>query len=191
VHVSGHASQEEQKLLLKLTQPQYFIPIHGELRHLHRHARTAQEMGWPAERIFVVENGYTLKFDAAGAEIGERVPGGYVFVDGAGVGDIGPAVLREREMLSEDGFIVIGLKIDSKTGLPAEEPEIVSRGFVYVPESSELIAEIGAAIPEILQRTARYLGRPATADLLRDGLKRVLYDRTHRRPIIVPVITEV
>jgi len=191
VHVSGHASQEEQKLLLKLTQPRYFIPIHGELRHLHRHGRTARELGMPAENVFVVENGYIMQFDEGGGGIGERVPGGYVFVDGSGVGDIGPQVLREREMLAEDGFVVVGLKIDRSTGLLAEEPEIVSHGFVLMAEAGDLAAEIKDAISGLLSRLAHYPGRQAVAEQLRDILKHLLYDRTRRRPIIVPVIIEV
>jgi len=191
VHVSGHASQEEQKLLLKLIQPRYFIPIHGELRHLYRHARTAQEMGWPAENIFVVENGYILHFDEAGGRIGQRVPGGYVFVDGSSVGNIGPEVLREREMLAEDGFVVIGLKIDQRKGQLVGEPEIVSHGFIYMPDAGELIGEINDAITGLLEKLAHYPGRQILSDQLRDNVRHLLYDRTRHRPIVVPIISEV
>ena len=191
VHVSGHASQEEHKLLLKLTHPQYLVPIHGELRHLHAHARTAHEVGMPAERIFVVENGFVLSFDETGGRVGERVPGGYVFVDGSGVGDVGPTVLRERETLSQDGFVVVGVKLDRTSGVLLDAPEIVSRGFVYMPESNELVQEISTYIADLLSKPGRYAGRQDVVDRLREELKRTLYDRTHRRPTIVPIVTEV
>ncbi len=190
VHVSGHASQEEQKLLLKLIQPRYFVPIHGELRHLHRHARTAQEMGWPAENVFVVENGYVLHFDEQGGRVGERVPGGYVFVDGSGVGDIGPEVLREREMLAEDGFVVIGLKVNRGKSQLVGDAEVISHGFIHMPDAAELVVEINAAVAGLLERLAHYPGRQMLADQLRDNVRHLIYDRTRRRPIVVPIVTE-
>jgi ribonuclease J len=190
VHVSGHASQEEQKLALKLIAPRYFVPIHGELRHLHRHARTANELGIPPERVFVVENGYVLTFDEEGGHIGERVPGGYVFVDGRGVGDIGPAVLRDRELLSQDGFLVLGLRLDHISGALLDEPDIVSRGFVALPAPPEVVEQINDWIRDSLKRQPRYPGRQAMTEILREDLKRQLYEHARRRPIIVPIITE-
>lgn len=191
VHVSGHASQEEQRQLLELVRPRYFVPIHGELRHLHRHGRTALEAGIPRERVFVVENGYTLRFSDGGGSIGERVPGRYVFVDGSGVGDVGPAVIRDRELLSRDGFVIVSVKLDSQTGDLLELPEIISRGFIYMRTASELIDEISLLVIELLEQQEAYLGRRVVADLLKDSLRTALYDRTRRRPMILPIITEV
>ncbi len=189
VHVSGHASQDEQRLLIHLIRPRYFVPIHGELRHLTRHARIAQEMGIPAGNTMVVENGYVLEFDGESGRIGERVPGGYVFVDGSGVGDIGPVVMRDREILGSAGFVVAVIKLDGKTGQPAGRPEIISRGFVYVRESAELIERAQDKILEVIGKGD--LGRAAMADKVRDELGQFLYDETKRRPMIMPVILEV
>ena len=116
VHVSGHASQEEHKLMLNLVRPQYFIPIHGELRQLKAHARLAQQLGIPPQNTFIVENGYVIEFDDGEGRIGERVPGGYVYVDGSTVGDISPEVLRDREVLSRDGFVVAIVQARQRDG---------------------------------------------------------------------------
>jgi len=189
VHVSGHANQEDQKLLIHLIKPEYFVPIHGELRHLTQHARIAQEMGVPAANTMVVENGYILEFDEESGRIGERIPGGYVFVDGSGVGDIGPVVMRDREILASDGFVVAVIKLDEKTGQPAGRPEIVSRGFVYVRESVELIERAEDKILEVIEKSDG--GRAGLSDRVRDELGKLLYDETKRRPMILPVIMEV
>ena len=189
VHVSGHASQDEQRLLIHLIQPRYFVPIHGELRHLTMHARIAQQMGIPAANTMVVENGYVLEFDGESGRIGERVPGGYVFVDGSGVGDVGPAVMRDREILASAGFVVAMIKLDRMTGQPAGRPEIISRGFVYVRESAELIERAKDKVLEVIGRGD--VGRAAMADKVRDELGEFLYDETKRRPMIMPVILEV
>jgi len=189
VHVSGHANQEDQKLLIHLIKPEYFVPIHGELRHLIQHARIAQEMGVPAANTMVVENGYVLEFDGESGRIGERIPGGYVFVDGSGVGDIGPVVMRDREILASDGFVVAVIKLDEKTGQPAGRPEIVSRGFVYVRESVELIERAEDKILEVIEKSDG--GRAGLSDKVRDELGKLLYDETKRRPMIMPVIMEV
>jgi ribonuclease J len=189
VHVSGHANQEDQKLLIHLIKPEYFVPIHGELRHLTQHARIAQEMGIPAANTMVVENGYILEFDGESGRIGERIPGGYVFVDGSGVGDIGPVVMRDRETLASDGFVVAVINLDKETGQPAGRPEIVSRGFVYVRESVELIERAQDKILEVMEKGD--LGRAAIRDRVRDELSKLLYDETKRRPMILPVIMEV
>ena len=186
VHVSGHASQDEQRLLIHLIKPRYFVPIHGELRHLTMHARIAQEMGIPAANTMVVENGYILEFDEEGGRVGERVPGGYVFVDGSGVGDIGPVVMRDREILASDGFVVAVIRLDEKTGQPAGRPEIISRGFVYVRESAELIERVQDKILEVVEKSDG--GRAAISDKVRTELGKLLYDETKRRPMILPVI---
>jgi len=189
VHVSGHASQDEQRLLIHLTQPRYFVPIHGELRHLTMHARIAQEMGIPAANTMVVENGYILEFDAESGRIGERVPGGYVFVDGSGVGDIGPAVMRDREILASAGFVVAVIKLDAKTGQPAGRPEIISRGFIYLRDSVELIERAQDKILEVIDKGGG--GRAAISDKVRDELGKFFYEETKRRPMIIPTILEV
>lgn len=189
VHVSGHASQDEQRLLIHLIKPEYFVPIHGELRHLTQHARIAQEMGVPAANTMVVENGYILEFDRESGRIGERVPGGYVFVDGSGVGDIGPVVMRDREALASAGFVVAVIKLDEKTGQPAGRPEIISRGFVYVRDSAELMERAQDKILEVIEKSDG--GRAAVGDRVRDELGKLFYEETKRRPMIMPVIMEV
>jgi ribonuclease J len=189
VHVSGHASQGDQRLLIHLIKPRYFVPIHGELRHLTQHARIAQEMGVPAANTLVVENGYILEFDEESGRIGERVPGGYVFVDGSGVGDIGPVVMRDRETLASAGFVVAVIKLDGNTGQPAGRPEIISRGFVYVRESAELIERAQDKILGVIEKSGR--GRAGIGDRVRDELGKLFYEETKRRPMIMPVIIEV
>ncbi len=189
VHVSGHASQDEQRLLVHLIKPRYFVPIHGELRHLTMHAQIAQEMAVPAANTMVVENGYILEFDGESGRIGERIPGGYVFVDGAGVGDIGPVVMRDRESLASAGFVVAVIKLDGKTGQPAGRPEIISRGFVYVRESEELIERVQDKILEVIEKSDG--GRAVISDRVRAELGKLLYNETKRRPMIMPVIMEV
>src|SRR6185436_15480136 len=139
VHVSGHASAEEMKLLIHLVKPRNFIPIHGELRHLNQHAAIAREVGVAAENIMVVENGTVLEFEDGAVHVAERIPGGYVYVDGSGVGDIGPSVMREREALAQDGFVVVNMLVNRAGGL-AGKPEIISRGFAFVRDSDELFS---------------------------------------------------
>ncbi len=187
VHVSGHASQEEEKLLLAMTRPRYFVPIHGELRHLHMHARTAMEMGVPRENVFVVENGYQMHFTAERGWIGERMPGGYVFVDGAGVGDIGPSVMRNRAALAEAGAVAVSVLMDRSTGLVIGEPEIVSRGFVYLPEFGSVLDGARDVLLKDLEES-RPLGRGAIADRVREVLARHFHEQTGRNPVILPLV---
>jgi len=190
VHVSGHASQDEQRLLLSLVRPRYLVPIHGELRHLHRHAALAREMGWPPEHILVVENGYILEFDGQTAHIGERVPGGYVFVDGASVGDIGPAVLREREILAQDGVVVVTVTRDAASGHLLKPPVIVSRGFVYEPDAGPLLTEAEQLVAR-LALSARRADHNGVEDLIQQKLAEFLYSETKRRPMILPVVQDI
>jgi ribonuclease J len=194
VHVSGHASREEQKLLLNTVRPEYFIPIHGELRHLHQHAAMARELGIPAENIAVVENGTIIEFDENGMSVGERFPGGYVFVDGAMVGDIGPEVLRDRELLARDGFVVVLVDRNSRTGAVVGRPRLVSRGFVYLPDAEELIEAAQDMLTSILADGADGARDDEERDLERLIQKRLgqfLYSETKRRPMIIPVINEI
>jgi len=189
VHVSGHASQEEQKLLINLLQPQFFVPIHGELRHLIQHSRLAESLGMASEDIAVVENGYRLVFEEQ-LEIEDRVPGGYVFVDGTSVGEIGPAVMREREGLARSGFVVAVLRYNRKRGQPVGRPRIATRGFIFVPESEELLAEA----EDIVMAAATV--RPGTSaaeveEAVKSALSSYLRRETKRRPIVTPVVLEV
>jgi len=180
VHVSGHASQEEMKLLQQVVQPKYFIPIHGELRHLHQHASLAHETGIPWENIAVVENGTMIEFHNGEMRIGERIPGGYVFVDGSGVGDIGPTVLREREALARDGFVAVHLHVDRQSGRLLQEPEIVSKGFVFLRDAEELFELARARIHELTRETPN-------GDLklrIEKDLSKLFYQSTKRQPMV-------
>jgi ribonuclease J len=179
VHVSGHANQEEQKLLLNLVRPKYFIPIHGELRHLRQHARMAQQLGIPEENIAAVENGHVIEFEDGEMRVTERVPGGYVFVDGSGVGDIDSSVVREREMLARDGILLINLTIDRHTRQLTEEPEIITRGFIYTRDANELLAHMQKLISDTVRR-----GNGDLQQDLQETLKSFVYNETKRRPMI-------
>ncbi len=180
VHVSGHARQEEMKLLLRLIQPKYFVPIHGELRHLKQHAALAREIGIPADQVAVVENGTVIEFDDGVMHIGERVPGGYVFVDGSGVGDIGPTVMREREALARDGFVVVHLHLDGKTGSLREEPEIVSKGFVFVRDAEQLFEDARTKIDQL----AASANGSNLEEVVETELSKYFYAETRRRPMV-------
>jgi ribonuclease J len=186
VHVSGHASAEEMKLLIHLVKPQHFIPIHGELRHLNQHAAIARDVGIDPEAIAVVENGTVLEFDNGHLAVGERVPGGYVFVDGTGVGDIGPSVMREREALARDGFVLVNLRRDRKTGQVLGKPEIISKGFVFVRDAEELMS---AARDKIAAVAAKANG--SLSQRVEDALADYFYNEMKRRPMIFTIVNEV
>ena len=186
VHVSGHARQEEMKLMLHLVKPQHFIPIHGELRHLKQHAALAQEVGIPAESIAVVENGQTIEFENGKMRLGERIPGGYVFVDGAGVGEIGPSVMREREILSRDGFVLVNLNLDRNTCRLVEKPEFITRGFVHAPEADELFE---AAQKLVMQSVDCSMNGKLQGEL-EQTLKSFFYSRTKRRPMVFVTMSQ-
>lgn len=187
VHVSGHASQEEQKLLLSLLKPRYFVPIHGELRMLHAHARTAARMGFPAENIFAVENGYVIEIDEHSAQVAERVPGGYVFVDGDSVGEVGPAVLRERDALGRDGVVVVVAQVDAD-GRLLGRPEISTRGFVFVRESGELLAGAQQRALEALNHLPAGQGPAAMESTMKKALEAYFYSEGRRRPSVMPMV---
>jgi ribonuclease J len=187
VHVSGHASQEEQKLLLSLIRPKYFIPVHGELRMLKAHARLAMDLGIAEENVFVVENGTPIEFDDEGARLLERVPGGYVFVDGSGVGDIGPVVIRDREVLARDGFILLVLRRDEQ-GRFSPEPEIITRGFVYMRGSESLLKAMGGAVTDVLKNSNGAANETAIKERATEALSKFVYSETRRRPMIIPVL---
>lgn len=189
VHVSGHASQEEQKLMLSLTRPRFFIPVHGELRHLHAHARLARQLGIPADHILVAENGAVIELNADSARIVEQVPAGEVYVDGSGVGDVGPKVMAEREILAQDGFVVALVPVSAATGEISGKPELISRGFVYLRESSDLL-ERAAERAYAALRVTNIRKRQAIIERAQDALKRFLFDETGRKPMVVAVVTE-
>jgi ribonuclease J len=178
VHVSGHASQEEMKLLLHLVKPKYFIPIHGELRHLKQHAEIARQLGTPNENIAVIENGQVVEFQDDEMRIAERLPGGYVFVDGAGVGDIGPSVVREREALARDGFVLVNLTLDHDSCNLLEEPEIITRGFIYKRDGDDLLETTRSLVKKAVD-----CGNGVQTDL-EQTVKSFLYNKTKRRPMV-------
>ena len=188
VHVSGHASREEHKLLLNLTRPRFFVPIHGEYRHLVLHARMAEELGIPRDNIFIIDSGQVLEFGPDYGRVNGRVSEGHVLVDGLGIGDVGNVVLRDRHLLADDGFVVAVVAIDADTGELVEGPDIITRGFVYLPDAGELMDEAAHTIVEALKHGS--FG-PATSGKIKDSLAEFLYSRTKRRPMILPVVMEV
>jgi ribonuclease J len=183
VHVSGHASQEEMKLLIHLVKPKYFIPIHGELRHLKQHATIAQEVGLAEENIAVIENGQMVEFENGELSFGGRVPGGYVFVDGSRVGEVGPSVVREREALARDGIVVISLVLEKSSGRLIEEPEIITRGFVYKRDAKDLLAVARNRITDAINR-----GNGNIQDDIEQTIRTFLYNETKRRPMVFVTI---
>lgn len=192
VHVSGHASQEELKILINLIRPRYFVPFHGEYRHLKKHAKLAESLGIPSSRIFVVENGQVIEVSKKKAVMNGRVPAGRVLVDGLGVGDVGNIVLRDRRQLSQDGIMIVVVSI-TKEGEVVAGPDIVTRGFVYVRESEQLIEESKEKVREALEICAKrniYEWALIKTEV-RERLGKHLYEKTGRRPMILPIIMEV
>ena len=183
VHVSGHASQEEMKMLIHLVKPKYFIPIHGELRHLKQHATIAQELGLAEENIAVIENGQVVEFENGNLSLGDRVPGGYVFVDGSRVGEVGPSVVREREALAKDGIVVISLVLEKSSGRLIEEPEIITRGFVYKRDAKDLLAVARNRITDTINR-----GNGNMQNDIEQSIKAFFYNETKRRPMVFVTI---
>ena len=193
VHVSGHACQEEQKLILSLARPKYFIPVHGEYRQLIAHAETAKKLGIPAKNIFITHNGRILEISEDEAKFTTSVPSGKVLVDGLGVGDVGNIVLRDRQHLSQDGLIVIVLTMDSSTGEIVSGPDVISRGFVYVRESENLMEEVKKVIKdEVAEFEANHVTDWSTIkSTLKDNLRDYIFQKTKRDPMILPIIMEV
>jgi len=193
IHVSGHACQEEQKLMLSLVRPKYFIPIHGEYRQLIAHSETAKKMGLEAENIFLMTNGRILELDEYDAKLTGTVPVGKIMVDGLGVGDVGNVVLRDRQRLSQDGLIIIVLTMDSSTGTVIAGPDVLSRGFVYVRESENLMDDI----KQILRiKIAKFEENGITdwatiKTMIREELRDYIYKKTRREPMILPIIMEI
>jgi ribonuclease J len=183
VHVSGHANQDEMKLMLTMVNPQYLIPIHGELRHLKQHAILAEETGFSRENVLVIENGQVIEFDDGTLQIKDRIPGSYVFVDGSRVGEIGPSVVREREQLAQDGVVLISLVLEGK-GKLHEEPEIISRGFVYKHDGDDIIGQTVDKVMEIVERTEGDLHSEVT-----QSIRSFLYSKTKKRPVVLTAIS--
>ena len=193
VHVSGHACQEEQKLMLSLIKPKFFIPVHGEYRQLIAHRNTARQMGIDAENILLMKNGKVLELNEKEAKFTGSVPTGKVMVDGLGVGDVGNIVLRDRQHLSQDGLIIVVLTMDSSSGNVVAGPDIISRGFVYVRESENLMDEVkGVVQQEVLRCVDSHITDWATIKTnIRDSLKEYIFHTTKRNPMILPIIMEI
>lgn len=193
IHVSGHACQEELKLMLSLVKPKYFIPVHGEYRHLKQHQELAHKVGISSKNTFLMTNGKVLELNRNYARITSSVPSGRVLVDGLGVGDVGNIVLRDRQHLSQDGLIIIVLTMDSISGTVVSGPEIISRGFVYVRESENLMENVKQVVKhDIREFESKNIKDWTTIKTgLRDNLKEYLYQKTKRNPMILPIIMEI
>ena len=192
VHVSGHACQEELKLMLSLVKPRYFIPVHGEQKHLRYHARLAESVGVPAENIVIADNGYEVSVNNRSIAVSGTVASGKVYVDGYGVGDVGTRVMKERLHLGQDGIIIIAATIDAASGELLSGPEVVSRGFVYVKEAESLMNEAVVKAMNIIDSFPPYsFDLNAMNTKLRDEISRLMYERTKRSPMILPILMEV
>lgn len=193
IHVSGHACQEEQKLILALAKPKYFIPVHGEYRQLIAHSETAQSMGIDKDNIIMLSNGRVLEINESGAEFTSTVPSGRVLVDGLGVGDVGSIVLRDRQHLSQDGLIVIVLTMDSSTGEVIAGPDVISRGFVYVRESENLMDDVKSVVRHEIKKCEEKGIRDWSTikSTTRENLRDYIFAKTKRNPMIIPIIMEV
>ena len=193
VHVSGHASQEDLKHMIALTRPRYFMPVHGEYRHLLQHARLAEGAGVPPERVFLVEDGLGLELSKSGARVLAGYPTGRIFVDGKGIGDVGQVVLRDRQLLAEAGMVVVALTIDKISGSVVAGPEIASRGFVYMKESDELMEEVKRAVREALaaREEPEVIDRELIGAIARSAVRRFINQRFDRKPVVIPLVLEV
>ncbi|WNC12485.1 ribonuclease J [Brevibacillus brevis] len=193
VHVSGHGSQEELRLMLNLMKPKFFIPIHGEYRMLKTHSLLAQQVGIPEENIFLLDNGDTVELSGGRARYGPKVHAGNVLIDGLGVGDVGNIVLRDRKLLSQDGILVVVVTLSKQNGTILSGPDIISRGFVYVRESEELLDEANRIVTQTLVKCMEENVNEWSSlkNNVKEALGRYLYEQTRRRPMILPIIMEV
>ncbi len=191
IHVSGHACQEELKLMHNLVRPRYFIPVHGEYRHLVHHARIARDLGMAADHILIGDNGTVFELTPDSARIAGRVASGKVLVDGLGIGDVGPVVLRDRQQLSSDGILIVIVGMDPHVGLTSG-PDIVSRGFVYVKEAETLMEEARLKVKQALARmdSGSLTEWSAIKQVIREALSKFLWEQTKRRPMILPIVME-
>jgi ribonuclease J len=193
VHVSGHGSQEELRLMLNLMKPKYFIPVHGEYRMLKTHSLLAEQVGIPEENIFLLDNGDTVEISGGRARYGPKVHAGNVLIDGLGVGDVGNIVLRDRKLLSQDGILVVVVTLSKQNGTILSGPDIISRGFVYVRESEELLDEANRIVTQTLVKCMEENVNEWSSlkNNVKESLGRYLYEQTRRRPMILPIIMEV
>ncbi len=193
IHVSGHACQEEQKLMLSLVKPKYFIPVHGEHKHLRKHAELAQGMGVPEKNIIIGDNGYVVEVKNDSIAIVNTVPAGRVLVDGYGVGDVGNVVLRDRTHLAQDGIIVVVATVDQENGIVVAGPEVISRGFVYVKEAEHLIDDARVLSSRILESYigGGYSERNVMKNRIKDEVSKMMYERTKRSPMVLPIIMDI
>jgi ribonuclease J len=191
VHVRGHAAQEELKIVFTLVQPQYFVPVHGEYRHLVLHANLAQSLGVPEENTFVMVDGDVLEIGETGAHLGDRVSADYVYVDGLGVGDVDHVVLRDRQHLATDGMIVVVIAVDKRSGRVVGKPDVVSRGFVDVEESEELLERTRDMVVGALHGANHIAEWGVIHSTVKEVVARFLYEETRRRPMVLPVAVEV
>lgn len=193
VHTSGHACQDELKMMLSLVKPKYFMPVHGEYKHLKKHSELAIQMGIPMSNIIIGDIGQVIKIDHTGIRVAGTVPSGQVFVDGLGVGDVGSIVLRDRKILSEDGLIIVVATIERESGCVVSGPEFVSRGFVYVRESEALFDEAKKIVYRIFERGGRNSKHDWTTykTMIREDLSGFIYRKTQRNPMILPIIMEI
>ncbi|MCA9895511.1 MAG: ribonuclease J, partial [Anaerolineae bacterium] len=175
--------------LLNLVRPQYMVPVHGEIRHLVEHKKLAAESGVPENNILIAENGTIIEVDRHYVRKTERLPGGYVFVDGSGVGDIGRAVIRDREILARDGFLIVSVLLDKKTGKLIEEPSIVSRGFIYLREADELLSQVKYTVESTLSANISANGH--RGDLIEESVGKLLYNETRRRPMVFSIVNTI
>jgi len=189
LHVSGHAAQEELKLLLNLLRPLYFAPMHGAHRMLYRHAQLALAMGFDKQDVFVLDNGSTLEFDSTGARLGEHITMHTVYVDGSLVGDVGATILRDRMALSQDGFVIAKVMVDELGRTPVP-PELITQGFVWQPTSGELLHQAQEAITSIVAGTNGKLDADQLGQRIQASLERLFYSETRRRPMVIPMIIE-
>lgn len=185
VHVSGHAAQEEQKLLISLVQPKHFIPIHGELRQLKRHARLATEVGVARQNVLVVENGQIVELSGKNIKLGERIPGGYVFVDGESIGEVDHGIMREREKLARNGIFLIDISVDKLTGRLLHDPEIITRGFVSAEDAEALMPEVRKHIMDVVNDG----GWDSEKDIA-NAVRSYLYEETKRRPMVLVTLSK-
>ena len=193
VHVSGHAAQEELKLMLNLVNPKFFIPIHGEFKHLKKHAMLAQNAGIPEKNVLIADVGGVITINSKEIKMDNSVTSGQVFVDGLGVGDVGSVVLRDRRHLSQDGLVVVVFTVDRASGEVLSGPDIVSRGFVYVKESEQLIAEARQKARSVLEkyRDYEYKDWSVIKSKIREQVSHVLYQKTKRSPMVLPIVMEI
>ena len=193
VHVSGHACQEELRLMMSLAKPKFFIPVHGEQKHLRKHAQLAESMGIAPGNIFIADNGRQIELTKRKMKVLPDVPAGKIFVDGYGVGDVGNAVIRERKRLAEDGLMIISVVIEKDTGMVVAGPDIVSRGFVYVRDSEQLISEVKLVAQIVVDECIHdgFVEWGTIRNRMRDDISRLLYDRTKRSPMVLPLINSI